>query len=479
MKYDDALEQLNTRTAALGSRLGLDCMTELLRRTGNPEKDLKVIHVAGTNGKGSVSSFLAGALQANGYRVGRYISPAVLDYRERIQVNGVYIPKVKVEEYLSALFEASDSMVADGFLHPTAFEIETVMAFQYLRDKNCDFCVIEVGMGGREDATNVIEKPLLCVITSVSLDHVGMIGNNLEEIAETKAGIIKDGTVVVSAPQEESVLKVLKKECAKHAGANLIEVDRADVLSDFGRSDRQKAAKPEGRVGSAKEPGTPAEGSAAGTSRLPARLTQRFSYKAYKKVELSMLGEFQPENASVALEAVEALKNLGIKINDEKTRKGLKETKWPARFEILGKKPLVIADGAHNPDAVLRLMKTVDYYFTNCPIIYIMGVLKDKAAEEIVSLSVTRAAAVITITPPNNKRGMPAFELAQIVREVNPNVSAADSVEEALEEAVMMAGEQGVILAFGSLSYQGKLRDAYDLIAKQSKKCRDGAKWEV
>ncbi len=456
MKYDDALEQLNTRTAALGSRLGLDCMTELLRRTGNPEKDLKVIHVAGTNGKGSVSSFLAGALQANGYRVGRYISPAVLDYRERIQVNGVYIPKVKVAEYLSALFEASDSMVADGFLHPTAFEIETVMAFQYLRDKNCDFCVIEVGMGGREDATNVIEKPLLCVITSVSLDHVGMIGNNLEEIAETKAGIMKDGTVVVSAPQEESVLKVLKKECAKHAGANLIEVDRADVLSDFGRSDR-----------------------AAGTSRLPARLTQRFSYKEYKKVELSMLGEFQPENASVALEAVEALKNLGIKINDEKTRKGLKETKWPARFEILGKKPLVIADGAHNPDAVSRLMKTVDNYFTNCPIIYIMGVLKDKAAEEIVSLSVTRAAAVITITPPNNKRGMPAFELAQIVREVNPNVSAADSVEEALEEAVMMAGEQGVILAFGSLSYQGKLRDAYDLIAKQSKKCRDGAKWEV
>ena len=454
MKFEEALEQLDIRTGALGSRLGLDCMRELMQRLGNPQDELKIIHVAGTNGKGSVSSFLAGALQANGYRVGRYISPSVVDYREKIQVNGSFIPKTKVAEYLESLFAVADAMVSDGFLHPTAFELETAMAFLYLRDKSCDYAIIEVGMGGLEDATNVMAKPLLCVFASISLDHVGMIGNSLEEIAATKAGIVKDGVYVVSAPQQESVRAVIETECAKHKDVSTVFVRSEDIL-------------------------TGAVKTAAASAGLPVRLTQRFSYKTYKKVELSMLGEYQPENAAVALEAVETLKRLGTTFKDEKTLKGIKETKWPARFEILGKKPLVIADGAHNPDAVFRLMKTMDNYFTNCPIIYIMGVLKDKAVDEIVGLSAGRADAVITITPPNNKRGMPAFELAQIVREVNPNVSAADSVEEALEEAVMMAGEKGVILAFGSLSYQGRLRSAYELIAKQSAKHPGGAAWEV
>ena len=451
MKFEEALEQLEVRTGALGSRLGLDCMRELVKRLGNPQDELKVIHVAGTNGKGSVCSFLAGALQANGYRVGRYISPSVVDYREKIQVNGTFIPKTKVAEYLEKLFSVADAMVEDGFEHPTAFELETAMAFCYLRDKNCDYAIIEVGMGGAEDATNVIARPLLCILTSVSLDHVGMIGNNLEEIAATKAGIIKDEANVVCAPQKESVCAVIEAECKKHRNVKPVFVKKEDITV---------SVKSE-------------------TARLPYRGITVFSYKNYKKTELAMLGEYQPENAAVALEAAETLKQLGVTLKEEKIRKGLKETKWPARFEILGRKPLVIADGAHNPDAVMRLMKTMDNYFTNCPIIYIMGVLKDKAVDEIVGLSVKKADAVITVTPPNNKRGLPAFELAQIVRDINPNVSAADSVEEALEEAVMMAGEQGVILAFGSLSYQGRLRSAYELIAKQSAKHPGGAAWEV
>ena len=447
LKYDDAMEYLENKVNPLGSVLGLDTMRELLKRIGNPERELRMIHVAGTNGKGSVSSFLAAALKENGYRIGRYISPSVVDYREKIQVNGNYIPKTKVVEYLGMLFDIALQMQEEGFSHPTAFELETAMAFLYLRDKGCDFSVIEVGMGGRDDATNVIPSPLLCLITSISEDHLGMIGNTLEEIAETKAGIIKDCTTVVVAPQKETVKEVIRRECAGHRDVTLRFVEEDCILTKSNSGSRSKEVS---------------------TKSHPLKSIQKFSYKQYKNVELSMLGDFQPENAALALEALDALKKKEIRLKDEKSLKGMKECNWPARFEILGKKPLVIADGAHNPDAVKRLMKTMDNYFTNCPKIYIMGILKDKAVPEIIALSAPGAACIITVTPPNNKRAMPAFELAGLIREINPNVTAADSVEEALEEATLMAGPDGVVLAFGSLSYQGKLRTAYDAYIKNT-----------
>lgn len=435
MNYNEVMDYLEEKVNPIGSILGLATMEELLKRVGNPEKNLKIIHVAGTNGKGSVSSFLAAALIKNGYRIGRYISPSVVDYREKIQVNGAFIPKTKVEEYLSGLFSVAREMEEAGFHHPTTFELETAMAFLYLRDKKCDYCIIEVGMGGREDATNVIPSPELCIITSISLDHVGMIGNTLEEIAKTKAGIIKRGTHVVVAPQRENLNAVFQKECDEQGAASVSFVNRDDI-----------------RIAASK------------SQKLP--VVQKFDYKNHKKVTLSMLGEYQPENAAVALEALDVLASSGVSLKEEKTLTGIKECKWPARFEILGKKPLVIADGAHNPDAVMRLMKTMDNYFTNCPIIYIMGVLKDKAVEEIVGLSAGKADYIITVTPPNNPRGMKAFDLAQIIKDVNPKVSAADSVEEALEEACLLEGD-GVVLAFGSLSYMGRLREAYETHAKK------------
>ena len=435
MKYDEALEYMKNRINPLGSVPGLDTTRELLKRIGNPEKELKIIHIAGTNGKGSVSAFLDGILRANGYRTGRYLSPSVVDYREKIQVNGQFIPKTKVSEYLTALYEKADEMVKDGFPHPTSFEIETAMAFWYLKDKKCDFAVIETGMGGKDDSTNVIPSPLVCVFTSVSEDHLGIIGNNVEEIALTKSGIIKDGTTVVVAPQKESILKVFTDAAAEHRDVDVRVIRREDIVIPV-------------KAGKVKLPGM-----------------QKFSYKNYKNIQISLLGEYQPENAAVALETAEVLMAKGVRLNEEKTRKGLKETLWPARFEILGKKPPVIADGAHNPDGVAHLMKTMDGYFTNVPIIYIMGVLKDKAVDEMIHLSAAKAMHIITVTPPDNPRGMSAFELAQKIKEVNPSVSAADSVEEALEEACLMAGPDGVILAFGSLSYMGKLREAYKLHA--------------
>jgi dihydrofolate synthase/folylpolyglutamate synthase len=211
MNYNEVMDYLEEKVNPIGSILGLATMKELLKRVGNPEKNLKIIHVAGTNGKGSVSSFLAAALIKNGYRIGRYISPSVVDYREKIQVNGAFIPKTKVAEYLSGLFSVAREMEEAGFHHPTTFELETAMAFLYLRDKKCDYCIIEVGMGGREDATNVIPSPELCIITSISLDHVGMIGNNLEEIAKTKAGIIKDGTTVVVVTHNRDIVNEMQK----------------------------------------------------------------------------------------------------------------------------------------------------------------------------------------------------------------------------------------------------------------------------
>jgi len=456
MNYEECLEYMDEKINPLGSVLGLDTMRELCARIGNPEKDLRIIHVAGTNGKGSASSFLAGALRENGYRVGRYISPSVLDYREKIQVNGSYIPKTKVAEILSMLFETAEGMVRDGVHHPTAFELETAMAFLYLRDKKCDFCIIEVGMGGLEDATNVIPSPLLCVLSSISLDHVGMIGNNLEEIAETKAGIIKDGTTVVVAPQQDSVRAVIERVCAERKDVHAFFVENENILL-------KTKNKAEVKENNSEE----AERRAA---KLPAKPVLKFSYGPYKNVELSLLGEYQAENAAVALEALGALKGLGVRLKDEKILAGLKNTVWPGRFEVLGRKPLVICDGAHNPDAVRRLMKTLDIYFTNSPIIYIMGVLKDKAVEEIVTLSAERADFIITVTPPNNKRGMRAFDLAQVVKEKNPRVSAADSVEEALEEACLFSGPEGVVIAFGSLSYLGRLKEAYEQYVKNNKR---------
>ncbi len=443
MNFDEVMEYMENTVNPLGSILGLSVMEELLDRLGHPERELKVIHVAGTNGKGSISSFIAGALMANGYKVGRYISPSVLDYREKIQVNGTYIPKTKVAEYLSSLFEIGKEMVADGFHHPTAFELETAMAFCYLRDKKCDFSILEVGMGGKDDATNVIPTPLLAVIASISLDHVGLIGNTLEEIAETKAGIIKDGGCVVIAPQEECVETVLRRICAERVNVSAVFTDNAQIV----------VKEPKSQI---KE------------NTLPLPKPVRFTY-GKTGIKLSVCGVVQAQNAATAYEAVKQLEGLGVKLKEEKTLKGIEQTTWPGRFEILGKKPPLIIDGAHNPDAVKRLMESVDFYFTNCPIIYIMGVLKDKAVEEMVQLCADRAKMIITVTPPRNQRAMRAYDLAGIIRAHNPHVTAADSVEEALEEAILLSGGEAVILAFGSLSYMGRIREAYEMYIKQSK----------
>ena len=424
MKYEEVLDYLEINVNKLGSVMGLVTIRELLRRMGNPQETLQFIHVAGTNGKGSVSTFLAEGLMANGYKIGRYISPVITDYREKIQVNNKHVTKTFVADCLTELFRISKEMEAEGFAHPTAFELETAMAFAYFRDKKCDYVVLECGMGGAEDATNVIPSPKLCVFTEISMDHEAILGDTPEKIAMVKSGILKPGTAMVSAKQTEEVAQVLAKACGNLG----ITPHFADPLS---------------------------------AKKIKSTLkSEQFSYDVYQNVKIPLLGAHQRENAILALLAFRVLKELGVALKDDKILAGFMNAKWPGRFEILGKKPYILADGAHNEAAVKKLMETLRFHFTNQRIVYIMGVLKDKDYSCMIQDSCDMAEYIVTVTPPIRHRALPAFELAGEIRKYHPNVTAADSIEEALEMATLLAGPEGVVLAFGSLSYLGAFRTA-------------------
>lgn len=421
MTEKETLSYLKTLTP-LGCHPGLSGITELCRRLGNPQDDLKIIHIAGTNGKGSILAMLSETLTLCGYKTGRYISPTVTDYRERFQINGRFISKKLLCEYVEKLKTQCDEMVQAGFSHPTPFEFETALAFLYFKEKNCDAVVLETGLGGTEDATNIINTPLVSVISSISMDHMGFLGTTLSEIAENKAGIIKDGIPVVCALQKQEAFKEIERVCKeKNAPLFSVNKDEAKLLS--------------------------------GTDK-----GIRFSYKNYKKMKLSLMGVYQLENAAVALETIDYLRNSGnFSLPEEKIRLAFEQVSWPARFEKIAKKPDFYIDGAHNEGAVNALAQTIEFYFTNRKIIYIMGVLKDKEYDRMIQLSYPYADSIITVKTPDNERALEAYELAKAVSVYHKKVTAADSLEEAVEMAYLMAGEDGAIIAFGSLSYLGEL----------------------
>ena len=414
---------------------GLDSIRELCRRLKDPQKDLKFIHVAGTNGKGSVTTYIASVLQCAGYRIGRYISPVIFEYRERIQVNGRMITKKAMCYGMERIRDVCDEMTGEGLPHPTPFEIETALGFLYFREKNCDVVVLETGMGGRLDATNIVENTVAAVLTSISMDHRNYLGNTLGEIAWHKAGIMKRGCTVVSAPQSPEIMSVLQAY-ADELECPFVSLDMS-MLSGV-------------RYGLEK---------------------QRFSYGSHRGLEISLAGKFQIENAALAVETLDALKEAGYSVNEEQLRQGLARAEWPGRFTIIKKHPLFIADGAHNEDAARRLAESIDFYFTNRRIIFIMGVLRDKEYEKIIALTVKYAEHIITVTPPQNPRALSAYELAREAAGVHPSVTAVDSLEEAVEMSLLLADKESVIIAFGSLSYLGRLMEAADYsFGKASKK---------
>lgn len=434
MKYEQALEYLE-KAKSLGVVLGLESITELCRRLGNPQEELKFVHIAGTNGKGSIMAYVSTVLMKAGYKTGRYdVSPRMRDYREMIQVNGRMITKKAVGELTEVVKAASDSMVEEGLPHPTVVEMETAMGFLYFKEMGCQIVVLETGLGGLLDATNVVKNTLVAAFASISMDHMDFLGKTLSAIAEQKAGIIKPGCSVVTGIQEPEVMEVLRKY-AKNNDCDLIAADDRNATKV--------------RYGITK---------------------QQFDYGGLKNIEITLAGKCQISNCVTAIEVLKALEAKGFPISEKALRSGLKETKWDGRFTVLKKQPLIIADGAHNEDAAKKLADSLRFYFTNKRIVYIMGVLRDKEYDKVIAETYSLADQIITLTPPGNPRALSAYDLAVAVREYHPNVTAVDSVEEAVEIAELLAGKDDVIVAFGSLSFLGRLMD----ILEKKKGARNG-----
>lgn len=356
------------------SRLGLDRMVELMERLGNPQDALKIVHVAGTNGKGSTCVFTASILQEAGYRTGLFTSPAILDFTDRIRVNGQVIPLDDLREVTLEVRAQADAM-AD---HPTEFELMTAVAFVYFAQQGCDICVVEVGMGGRLDCTNVIAHPAVCVITPIALDHMAYLGDTIGAIAREKAGIIKPGARVVSAAQERDA-DIVIRAAVGDADARLQIVRLSDIQ---------------------------------GTS-------DDFSYAlepSWEHFQLGMLGSYQPQNAALSLEAIHALRDQGWVIPDEAIRRGLAAARWPGRFEIVGEAPTFIVDGAHNPQGAQALVSSLEQRYPDRAVFLIMSVLADKDYRAMLDILIgyRQTRAVIAVTPPSD-RALSSRDLAQAV----------------------------------------------------------------
>lgn len=420
MDYQQSRAYIKDAEQYAGGALDLTNIKELMKRLGNPQDQLKYIHVAGTNGKGSVIAYLYTTLMKAGYHVGRYISPSVYSYREKIETEGKPISREKFAEQTTRVAAVIEEMTAEGLAHPTPFEIETAVAFLFFAEEKCDPVILEVGMGGITDATNLITTTELAVLVPISMDHQSFLGNTISEIAEKKAGIIKPGSSVVTIGQETEALEVIKKTGAE-AGADVCvaDVSEAEVLeADF--------------------------------------TGQRFCYKG-EEYTLSFAGSYQTENAVLALEALRILDERGYHTTLEQRKEGLWATHWNGRLTIIHKDPLFIVDGAHNPAAADMLEDSVRKYFKDRRLFFIMGVFKDKDYPYIIRKLCPYAEQILAIETPDNPRALPAEELAKAIRPYNANVRAEKNIPRAVEELFEMAGKDDVILSFGSLSFIGEI----------------------
>ena len=400
--------------------MGLGNIRNLLKKIGNPQDDLKFIHIAGTNGKGSVMAYISTILSTARYCVGRYVSPTLYAYRERIQVDGLYIEEEAFTRHMEKLVWAIRQMLEEGMAHPTPFEIETALAFLYFKEKQCDIVVLECGMGGRDDATNIVENTIMAVFTSISTDHMEYLGNTLEEIATNKAGIIKPEAIVVSGRQALEVEETLWAICTERCNQLIVAKPREAVV------------------------------------RESTLVSQTFRYHG-EEVTIAMAGSHQIENAVLALECVNALNHIGYRIEKEDVYQGFLQTRWEGRFTLLREDPYFVVDGAHNPDAAAKLQQSLKMYFQEKEFVFIMGVLKDKQYEVIAETMAPMAKKIFTITTPDNPRALEADVFAQIISRYNEQVQPCKSIEEAVAESLKIADKQDVIVAFGSLSFIGAI----------------------
>lgn len=423
MNFVEARKYIDNLTR-FGSVLGLENIYELLDRLDNPQDKVKIIHVAGTNGKGSTIAYLSSVLKEAGYKVGKYTSPVVFEYLEKYQINDVNISEVAFSALVEKTMEAVENMVADCKGQPTIFEVETAMAYLYFYESGCDVAIIETGMGGDMDATNVCSNVLASVIVSVSLDHTGFLGETLEEIASHKAGIIKKECPVVLYGQSEEVEDVIK-QYADRQKAPLV-ISKTDNIT-----------------------GAPITYETA-------------TGEIYENVQPALKGIHQLKNVCTVLEVIEQLRGQGYDISKKAVLNGIKQTVWYGRFERISDNPLMIIDGAHNPGAVVELKATLDRDYKDTSFVFIMGVLADKDFSAEIQMMKERLQCVVTVTP-DNPRALSAENLAGTIESIvtNATVYPAVSIEEAVDKATSFYDElkgEKAILAFGSLSYLGQLK---------------------
>lgn len=437
MDYLQAKEFIDKIIKESGIIFGLEAVRELLRRVGNPHEGLKVIHIAGTNAKGSVGTFLTSILDAAGYKTGRFFSPALFDYREVFQVsyrgNIECISREQVAGYMTLLAGLREDMIRDGFRPVSAFEIETVMALMYLSEAGCDVCVIECGMGGQNDATNVIDSKIMEIITPVSYDHTAVLGENLYDIAWEKSGIIREASVVVTPLQEDAVMKAICKRCDE-LRARLVLAEKKDI--DL------------------------IENSIHG-------IMYNDNKHGIKGLRLAMLGNYQIQNAHVAVTSAIELGKMGFKIARRDIKEGLLRAHWKARFDIISSKPLVIADGAHNPHAAKELKASVDSYLKDYEKIYIMGVFKDKEYEKILRIMSDKDGEFYAVST-DNPRSLSSGKLCLLAEGLFKNTYDMNDIGKALDKALKDNCGKAVI-CFGSLSIMSEIYGYFDNLYENSK----------
>lgn len=424
MIYQEAVEFLEQ---GVSNRIepGLSRMQNILFRLGNPERRLKIIHVAGTNGKGSSCSMLSSILKAQGYRVGTYTSPHLQRYNERYAINGKEISDGDFIKYCARLMEAYKLMREAGEPLPTVFELLTALCFCYFADENVDYVVLEVGLGGRFDATNVVENPVLSMIAQIGMDHMDYLGSSVEQIAIEKCGIIKKNVPCVLYSQDEMVYNIVKDTCKQRNSELYYAEDTEIIISKISL---------DGTIFSAKNP-----------------------YYDYIDINLGLLGRYQLKNCSFVLLAINALRDAGVEISEASVYNGLKDAVWHGRMEVLSRNPVALIDGAHNTDGILALSQSLEDYFSGVDITLVMGVLGDKEYKKMLDIIAPLASRII-FTEPESSRRLDAGMLYSLAENMGIEIYKEKNIDEAVRLALRITPEDGAAVFSGSLYMIGEVR---------------------
>lgn len=426
MTYQEAVEKINS-LLVFGSKPGLERVAELVERIGSPDKRLRFVHIAGTNGKGSTCALLANTLKYAGYKTGMFISPYVLEFRERFQINGEMIPENRLASVVEEIFPVVEAMKQEGKII-TEFELVLAAALQWYAQEQCDVVVLETGLGGRFDATNIINTPLASVITSVSLDHTAILGDTYRKIAFEKCGIIKEGGVTVAySPQQEGVTELIADIAAQRHNRFIPADTRACTVHETGLDGSHFTF-----VHSALDGGS-------------------------IDIRIPLIGEHQIHNAATALYTIIALREQGMHISDAAVQEGFKTVFFPARLEKLRSRPIVLLDGAHNPGGAEALRKAITENLGGKKIIAVTGMLADKDVESVLRLLAPLFDRIITLTP-DNPRAMTAQELSQRISRSGTPAQSEEDFYIAYQNACLMAGNDGAVVIFGSLYLASDMR---------------------